>query len=68
MTDQEILEMQLRIDEGIRVAQERLWKRASHDGNTLVVVRDGKLQEVAPHSLDFSPQSREGDPLDKHRP
>lgn len=68
MTDQEILEMQLRIDEGIRVAQERLWERAGHDGNTLVVVRDGKLQEVAPRSLGFDPKSREGDPLDKHHP
>lgn len=66
MTDKEVLEMQVRIDEGIRLAQERLWKRAGRDGNTLVVVRDGKLQEVAPRSLcACTQQDRESDPLDK---
>ncbi len=44
-------EMQRRIDEGIRLAQERLVRRAKHDGHSLVVVRDGKLMELNAHDL-----------------
>ncbi len=47
MTDKEVEEMMLRIDEGIRLAHQRLLQRAKHDGLTLVVTRNGKLMEVS---------------------
>lgn len=46
MTDLEIEEMQRRIDEGIRLAHQRLVQRARHDNLTLVVVRNGQLLEL----------------------
>ncbi len=51
MTDQEIEEMQRRIDEGIRLAQERLVRRAEHDDLSLVVVRHGRIMELKASEL-----------------
>ncbi len=39
-------EIQRRLDQGIRLAQQRLVSQAKHDGHSLVVIRDGKLQEI----------------------
>jgi hypothetical protein len=36
MTDIEIMEMQRRIDEGIHLAQKRLWERARNNRQTLI--------------------------------
>lgn len=64
MTDQEIMEMQRRIDEGIQLAHQRLWQRASISHQTLVVNQGGKLQEIVPQQGDFpSTPSWLGDPL-----
>lgn len=51
MNEQEIAEMQNKIDKGILLAQERLIKRAQHDNETLVVVRDGQVVEAKPEDL-----------------
>ncbi|MDE7379057.1 MAG: hypothetical protein K2N13_08900 [Paraprevotella sp.] len=51
MNEQEIAEMQNKIDQGILLAQERLIKRALHDNETLVVVRDGQVVEAKPEDL-----------------
>ncbi len=51
MNEQEIAEMQNKIDKGILLAQERLIKRARHDNETLVVVRDGQVVEAKPEDL-----------------
>ena len=48
MTEKEILEMQRLIDEGIRLAQERLWERARREHQSLIVARDGKVIELYP--------------------
>lgn len=64
MTDQEVLDMQRRIDEGIRLAQQRLWQRAGNAHQPLVVVSDGKLQEIIPQKSEQV--DNEGDPLNRH--
>ncbi|MCM1108793.1 MAG: hypothetical protein NC388_07035 [Clostridium sp.] len=51
MNEQEIAEMQHKIDKGILLAQERLIKRTRHDNETLVVVRNGQIVEVKPEEL-----------------
>ncbi len=51
MTDMEVEDMMQRIDEGIRLAHQRLVQRAKHDGLSLVVTRNGKLMEV--NAADF---------------
>ena len=63
MNEKEIREMQRRIDEGIRIAQERLWQRASHNRQTLVVAREGKIVEFVPNETSQIPPSAQGDPL-----
>lgn len=63
MNEKEIREMQQRIDEGIRIAQERLWLRASHNRQTLVVARAGKIIEFIPEGQPGTPPTAQGDPL-----
>ncbi|MBR6141364.1 MAG: hypothetical protein IKQ37_06345 [Bacteroidaceae bacterium] len=48
MKEQEILEMQRLIDEGVRRAQSRLWQRAGAAQQSLVVCRGGKILEMVP--------------------
>lgn len=66
MTEKEVQEMQYRIDEGIRLAQQRLWQRAGHSRQSLVVCKDGKIQEVIPQHVEE--ESSEGDPLSRRKP
>lgn len=63
MTDKEIRDMQRRIDEGIRVAQERLWHRAQFNHQTLVVARNGKIVEFIPSDDAAAESAPQGDPL-----
>ncbi len=64
MTDKEIREMQRRIDEGIRQAQERLWERARFNRQSLVVVQDGEIREVVPEcENNNAPSPTISDPL-----
>lgn len=51
MSDQEIREMQRLIDEGIVLAQQRLMERARHDGFSLVVCKNGRVQRLSPGDL-----------------
>ncbi|MBQ1973183.1 MAG: hypothetical protein II222_02365 [Paraprevotella sp.] len=51
MTEQEVAEMQRKIDEGILRAQQKLIARAKHDNIPLVMARDGKVVEVPPEEL-----------------
>ena len=48
MKENEILEMQRLIDEGVRLAQVRLWQRAGVEHQPLVVYRGGKILEMVP--------------------
>ncbi len=51
MNDREIKEMQLRIDKGIVLAQERLVERSRLFNSTLVVNRGGRVVELLPDEL-----------------
>lgn len=48
MTDKEIMDMHRLIDDGIRLAQQRLWERAKREHFSLIVARGGKVVEVMP--------------------
>lgn len=48
MSEQEILDMQRRIDEGIRLAQQRLWDWAKKEQQSLIVAHEGKVIEFFP--------------------
>ncbi len=50
-TDNDIEEIQRRIDEGIRLAQHRLVQQAEHDDLSLVVMRNGVLMELKANEL-----------------
>ncbi len=50
-TDSDIEEIQRRIDEGIRLAQQRLVQQAKHDNLSLVVMRNGELVELKAKDL-----------------
>ncbi|MGN0233074.1 MAG: hypothetical protein ACI4B5_01465 [Bacteroidaceae bacterium] len=63
MTDKDIRRMQRRIDEGIQLAQHRLWKRAGRANLSLVVCRNGKVMEVVPDGDRDENIDRTGDPL-----
>ena len=65
MKEQEILEMQRLIDEGVRRAQSRLWQRAAHQ--SLVVCREGKIIEMVPDVEANVFDSNVGDPLARRR-
>lgn len=67
MNEREIREMQRRIDEGIRIAQQRLWERAGREGRSLVVMQDGQLREIVPEAKsDTAPSPISSDPLQAH--
>ena len=51
MNDREIHEMQLKIDRGIQLAQERLVERSRLLHTTLVVAREGRVIEVQAEEL-----------------
>ncbi len=51
MTDREIADMQLRIDQGILLAQQRLVERSRLFHTTLVVTRKGHVVELLPEEL-----------------
>lgn len=48
MNESEILEMFSRIDEGIQLAQYRLYIRSRRDNESLIVFRDGEVVEYYP--------------------
>lgn len=66
MKEHEVLEMQRRIDEGIRLAHERLWQRAGSTSQTLIVAREGKIMEMRPEGI-FHSVSSNGDPLARRK-
>lgn len=51
MSEDEVYEMQRKIDEGIYLAQERLIERAKHNHTTLVIAREGQIVEVSADEL-----------------
>lgn len=63
MKEQEIIEMQRLIDEGVRKAQSRLWQRAGAAHQSLVVCRGGKILEMVPDVEHPVSDSSAGDPL-----
>ena len=63
MKENEILEMQRLIDEGVRLAQVRLWQRAGVEHQPLVVYRGGKILEMVPEVEDDVTDCYNGDPL-----
>ncbi len=64
MTEQEIMDMQRRIDAGIQLAQQRLWTRACHDRQSLVVTKNGRVAEIMPEESEIPfVMSTQGDPL-----
>lgn len=48
MTEHEVKDLQRRIDEGILLAQKRLWEKARTNHQSLVVARGGKVLEIFP--------------------
>ncbi len=67
MKEQEIIEMQRLIDEGVRKAQSRLWQRAGAAHQTLVVCRGGKILELIPDVEQDMSDSMTGDPLARRK-
>ena len=67
MSEKEILEMQRRIDEGIRLAQKRLWERARTTQQTLVICNEGEIVEMVPDGEPTSANAAQGDPLIRRR-
>lgn len=63
MKENEILEMQRLIDEGVRRAQIRLWQRAGAANQSLIVCRNGKILELVPDVETTMTDSSSGDPL-----
>ncbi len=51
LTVAEMEDMQQRIDKGIRLAQQRLVKRAIHDNISLVVFRGGRVIDLSPQEM-----------------
>jgi hypothetical protein len=47
MSESDIKQMQDKIDEAIRKAQEKLVERVRQQDGTLIVTRDGKLQAIS---------------------
>lgn len=48
MSEKEILDMQRRIDEGIRLAQKRLYERARREHQSIIIAPEGKVIEFFP--------------------
>lgn len=67
MKEQEILEMQRLIDEGVRRAQSRLWQRAGASNQSLVVFRGGKILEMVPEVEHGIVDGNAGDPLARRK-
>ena len=67
MKEQEILEMQRLIDEGVRKAQYRLLQRACAAGQSLVVCRNGKILELVPDVEQAFADGNSGDPLARRK-
>ena len=67
MKEQEILEMQRLIDEGVRKAQYRLLQRACAAGQSLVVCRNGKILELVPDVEQARADGNSGDPLARRK-
>ncbi len=51
MSEDEVYEMQRKIDEGIYLAQKRLVERAKHNHTTLIIAREGQVVEVKAEEL-----------------
>ena len=51
MDEEEIAEMQQKIDKGIQLAQKRLIERAKHNNTTLVIARNNEVVEVKADEL-----------------
>ena len=67
MKEQEILEMQRLIDEGVRRAQYRLLQRACAANQALVVCRGGKILEFVPDMEQALQDGNAGDPLARRK-
>ena len=67
MKENEILEMQRLIDEGVRRAQYRLLQRACAANQALVVCRNGKILELVPEMEQDSQDGSAGDPLARRK-
>ncbi|MBQ7461940.1 MAG: hypothetical protein IJS63_06750 [Bacteroidaceae bacterium] len=67
MKEQEILEMQRLIDEGVRRAQSRLWQRAGAAHQSLIVCRNGKILELVPDVEQGMMDGSLGDPLARRK-
>ena len=67
MKEQEILEMQRLIDEGVRKAQYRLLQRACAAGQSLVACRNGKLLPLVPDVEQALADGNSGDPLARRK-
>jgi len=63
MKENEILEMQRLIDEGMHLAHVRLWQRAGVEHQPLVVYRGGRILEMVPEVEDDVTDCYNGDPL-----
>ena len=51
MDEEEIAEMQQKIDKGIQLAQKRLIERPKHNNTTLVIARNNEVVEVKADEL-----------------
>lgn len=67
MKEQEIIEMQRLIDEGVRRAQFRLLQRACATNQALVVCRQGKIFEFVPKVEPNMYDTSCGDPLARRK-
>ncbi len=67
MTDNEIREMERRIDEGIRLAQRRLVRRAIYDRQALVLSQNGRIVEQIPEGSPDTMRNSDGDPMQRYR-
>lgn len=67
MKENEIIEMQRLIDEGVRRAQLRLLQRAGAAHQGLVVCREGKILEFVPELEQSFAVGSAGDPLARRK-
>jgi len=67
MMEKDILEMQRLIDEGVRLAQIRLWQRAGAEHQALVVYRGGKILELVPEVEEGVTDCNSGDPFARRK-
>ena len=51
MNEKEMLRLQRQIDRGIVLAQERMVEKSRRMGYTIVVFRDGKVQDIKPEEV-----------------